>query len=466
MPDAYVAPQRRPDLGDGPSALNPGDRAVRIGAGIVFLSLVSAFATYLILTGLTPIPPRGEVVLIVLFVNVVLIVAMIGLLTWQVIGLARAWRQRIPGARLHIRIVALFSVIAALPTLLLAVGATVTFSRSLDSWFSTRTREIVSSSLDVAAAYLDEHGQVIRTDIVNMARDLDAAADSVGGDTSKLQRLVMVQAGLRELPAAYIIERDGSPVVEATENAKLTYKAPSAQAIAEAQEGQVPLLMPTAQSYRVAAVTKLEKYPGKFLYVARGVSPTVINHLQLTAQNVDEFNRLRKARGGLKIAHGLMYLDDLDDGAAGRHLGRLVVCRPLRRSDPPSHRRRAGGLQGQPDGRAAREARRGRSAAAVEDIQHHDARAEAPARRARRRPTSSCSSGATSWRRCCRASRPASSASTARTASRSSAAPPAIFWVSPTRSSSARSSRTCCRRSRPSSTRETSTRSRCGPRTR
>ena len=84
MPDAYVAPQRRPDLGDGPSALNPGDRAVRIGAGIVFLSLVSAFATYLILTGLTPIPPRGEVVLIVLFVNVVLIVAMIGLLTWQV----------------------------------------------------------------------------------------------------------------------------------------------------------------------------------------------------------------------------------------------------------------------------------------------------------------------------------------------------------------------------------------------
>ncbi|MGZ5914511.1 MAG: HAMP domain-containing protein, partial [Hyphomicrobium sp.] len=308
MPDAYVAPQRRPDLGDGPSALNPGDRAVRIGAGIVFLSLVSAFATYLILTGLTPIPPRGEVVLIVLFVNVVLIVAMIGLLTWQVIGLARAWRQRIPGARLHIRIVALFSVIAALPTLLLAVGATVTFSRSLDSWFSTRTREIVSSSLDVAAAYLDEHGQVIRTDIVNMARDLDAAAGSVGGDTSKLQRLVMVQAGLRELPAAYIIERDGTPVVEATENAKLTYKAPSAQAIAEAQEGQVPLLMPTAQSYRVAAVTKLEKYPGKFLYVARGVSPTVMNHLQLTAQNVDEFNRLRKARGGLKIAHGLMYL--------------------------------------------------------------------------------------------------------------------------------------------------------------
>jgi two-component system nitrogen regulation sensor histidine kinase NtrY len=55
-------------------------------------------------------------------------------------------------------------------------------------------------------------------------------------------------------------------------------------------------------------VTKLQNYPGRYLYVMRGVSPKVIEHLRLTAQNVDEFNRLRKARGGLKIAHGLMYL--------------------------------------------------------------------------------------------------------------------------------------------------------------
>ncbi len=308
MPAIHVATQRGPDLGEGPSPLNPSDRAFWIGLSVVLLSLVSAFATYLILTGLTPIAPRGEVVIVVLFLNVVLIVAMIGLLAWQVAGLARAWRQKIAGARLHIRIVALFSIIAALPALLLAVGATVTFSRSLDSWFSTRMRAIVSSSGDVANAYLDEHGQVIRTDIVNMARDLDAAAGSVGGDPSKLQRLVMVQAGLRDLPSAYLIDPDGRPILEATADNKIPYRAPPASVIRQAEAGQVPLLMPTSKRYWVGAVTKLDKFPGKLLYVVRGVSPTVIRHLQLTAQNVDEFNRLRKARGGLKIAHGLMYL--------------------------------------------------------------------------------------------------------------------------------------------------------------
>jgi two-component system nitrogen regulation sensor histidine kinase NtrY len=308
MSATYVAPQRGPDLGEGPSPLNPSDRAFWIGLSVVLLSLVSAFATYLILTGLTPIPPKGEVVFVVLFINVVLIAGMIGLLAWQVAGLARAWRQKIPGARLHIRIVALFSIIAALPALLLAVGATVTFSRSLDGWFSTRTRAIVSSSRDVADAYLDEHGQVIRTDIVNMARDIDAAAKSVGNDPTKLQRLVMVQAGLRDLPAAYLINEDGSLVLEGMANNKIPYVAPSRRVIQLAEEGQVPLLMPGANRYRVGAVTKLNNYPGKLLYVARGVSPKVIQHLQLTAQNVDEFNRLRKSRGGLKVAHGLMYL--------------------------------------------------------------------------------------------------------------------------------------------------------------
>jgi two-component system nitrogen regulation sensor histidine kinase NtrY len=307
MPAIHVAAQPGPDLGEGPSPLNPSDRAFWTGLSLVLLSLVSAFATYLILTGLTPIAPRGEVVFIVLFLNVVLIVAMITLLAWQAVGLARAWRDKIAGARLHIRIVALFSIIAALPTILLAVGATVTFSRSLDGWFSTRTRAIVSSSRDVAAAYLDEHGQVIRTDIVNMARDLDAAAGSVGSDTSKLQRLVMVQAGLRDLPAAYVIEPDGRPVLEATADNKLPYITPPEAAIRQAEGGQVPLLMPSADRFRVGAIAKLDRYPGKLLYVSRGVSPTVIRHLQLTAQNVDEFNRLRKARGGLKVAHALMY---------------------------------------------------------------------------------------------------------------------------------------------------------------
>jgi two-component system nitrogen regulation sensor histidine kinase NtrY len=291
---------------NAPQLPGTGNRAFWIGLLVVSLSLVSGLATYLILTGLTPIVPRNEVVLGVLFINVLLALAMVVVITVQAIGLRRAWKKKVAGARLHARIVALFSVLTALPALLLAIAATTTFSRSLDNWFNRQTTSIVMSSLDVAHAYLEEHGQVIRTDIVNMAKDLDDAAAGLAGDKRKFRELVFAQAGLRDLPVAYVVDAQGRVEVAALEDEKIPYVAPPVHLIRAAEQGQVPLLMPV-NTFRVAAITKLHSYAGWYLYVARGVSPTVVGHLRRTEAGVAEYAQLRQRRGGLKLAHGLMY---------------------------------------------------------------------------------------------------------------------------------------------------------------
>ncbi len=283
-----------------------GSRAFWTGLLIVSLSLISGLATYLILTGLTPIVPRNEVVLGVLFINLLLVVAMVVVIAVQMAGLWRAWKKRVAGARLHARIVALFSLIAALPALLLAVGATTTFSRSLDNWFNRQTTSIVMSSLDVAHAYLEEHGQVIRTDIVNMAKDLDDAAPQLTGDPRKFRELVFAQAGLRDLPVAYVVDAKGAVKVAALEDERIPYIPPPEHLLRAAEAGQVPLLMPI-NSFRVAAIAKLHNYPDAYLYVARGVSRKVVGHLRRTEAGVAEYEQLRQRSGGLKLAHGLMY---------------------------------------------------------------------------------------------------------------------------------------------------------------
>jgi two-component system nitrogen regulation sensor histidine kinase NtrY len=291
---------------EGSTPLNPSDRAFWFGLGVVLLSMFSALASYLILTGLTAIAPRNEYVWTALAVNVVLILTMLAIVIWQALGLRRAWKQRIPGARLHTRIVALFSLIAALPAVLLAVAATTTFSRSLDGWFSGRTSAIVENSYDVAKAYVDEHNQIIRTDIVNMVRDINGEAATLSADPDAFQKFLIGQAGLRDLTSAYIIDSDGVPIVLALDDPKLPYVVPSPESIKLAEAGQVALSTPSSD-YRISAIAKIDSMPGRYLYVARGVSPKVINHLQRTEQNVYEYTRLRKAKGGLKVAHGLIY---------------------------------------------------------------------------------------------------------------------------------------------------------------
>ena len=291
----------------GSPLLDPSDRAFWTGFVVMALSVTSALVTYLILTGLTPIVPRDEVVLFALAINFVLLVAMLAIIAYQVFNFWRAWRGKIPGARLHVRIVALFCIIAALPAILLAAAATTTFSVSLDSWFTTKTRAIINNSLDVARAYVNEHGQVIRTDIVNMARDIDASFDTVQNDPAQFTQLLMAQAGLRELPSVYIIDKDGRPLITALEDPDLPFLQPSLETMAHADGEQVPLLLP-ANSNRVVAVKKLERFPGQYLYVAREVSATVLAAMARTEQGVSQYEALRQQRGNLTLVHGLMYM--------------------------------------------------------------------------------------------------------------------------------------------------------------
>src|SRR5262245_16727254 len=82
----------------------------KLGLVTMVLSLCSGLATYVILSGLTPIVPTNLVVVVVLLINLVLVLAMLGIIAWQVTGLWLAKRKKVARAHLHTRIVGLFSV--------------------------------------------------------------------------------------------------------------------------------------------------------------------------------------------------------------------------------------------------------------------------------------------------------------------------------------------------------------------
>lgn len=291
---------------DAPALPGTDDRSLRFGLIVVVSSVIWGLATYLILTGLTPIVPRGPTVAIMVSVNIILIVAMIAMILVQVRGLWQAWKDKVPGARLHGLVVALFSVIAMLPAVTLATGATVTFARALDTWFGRETRAIIENSMEVASAYLEEHGQLIRSDVTNMAKDLDDAAPLIGNDQRKFRELLFSQAGLRDLPVAYVIDAKGNVKLAALENDKIPYERPPLALITATENGQVPLLMPSDR-FRVAALAKLSRHPDSYVYVARGVSPKVVRHYWAAQQGVANYEELRRLRGNLKFIHGLMY---------------------------------------------------------------------------------------------------------------------------------------------------------------
>src|SRR6516225_8773486 len=277
-----------------------------IGAIALGLALLWATATFLVLGGLTWIAPVDEVVKQLLLGNAVtgvLLLAIIGREVWVVIQGRRRGRA---GSRLHVQIVGLFAVIAAVPTVLVSVVASTTLDRGLDRFFSTRTRAMIEQSVIVANAYVSEHAEAIRSELLSMAYVLGRARPIFDSERDQFQKIMSAQAAGRNLSAALIIKSDGTTVDRAGVTIDKNIVLPTADLLAEVNETE-PRVALIPEDNHLAAVVKLRGYDDMYLYAARILDPRVVQQLRATQETVGEFANLEARRLGIQVAFGLMF---------------------------------------------------------------------------------------------------------------------------------------------------------------
>ncbi|MBW8636945.1 PAS domain-containing sensor histidine kinase [Hoeflea sp. WL0058] len=278
-----------------------------LGIVIVGCALASAIVSFIILMGLTPIEPRGEVVLAAVVVNLVFVVALIALILREVNHIVVSRKRGRAASRLHVRIIGLFSVVAILPAILVAIVASITLDVGLDRWFSLRTKEIVNSSLSVAQAYVNENARYLQGQTVSMASTLDGARTLYSLDRTGFNVLVTRQAIGRGLLQASLVRRDGSIVVSADiETSKPLPDVPQT-AIDLAANGE-PALIPPGATNLVGAVIQLQNIPDMFLYTIRAVDPEVMESMRLMEDNTAEYHALETDRAPIQLAFAILYL--------------------------------------------------------------------------------------------------------------------------------------------------------------
>ena len=154
----------------------PGKRSNRIirifGVFTIAAAVIVATASFWIMTGASNIEPTPKVWTAIWITNAVLIVLVIALVLTEIVMLFQARMKHQAGARLRVRLVVLFALVATVPAFIVAIFAAITLNQGLDHWFSERTRDIVESSRQVARSYLLEHAQVLRDDVIWVATEL------------------------------------------------------------------------------------------------------------------------------------------------------------------------------------------------------------------------------------------------------------------------------------------------------
>jgi two-component system, NtrC family, nitrogen regulation sensor histidine kinase NtrY len=280
-----------------------------IGPIAVVAALLSALTTFLVLANLTFVSPTYNVVVTLLavnFVTVLLLLAIIGREVWHI---AQARRRGSAGARLHVQIALLFSVIAVVPAVLVAVVASINFDRGLDRQFLIRTHAVMENSVIVSQAYLNEHERSIQAETNFMASDVAKAKPLFDQDIDRFRQGFTTQALLRNMPVAMMLRSDQSVILKADIRLPSQMQEPPLPPVdrlaqigdAEAVAGWLP------NTNYVGALIRLKGYDDVYLFVARLADPRVLEQIQQTDNNIQEYANLEARRIGVQLAFALMY---------------------------------------------------------------------------------------------------------------------------------------------------------------
>ncbi|MDO9297855.1 PAS domain-containing sensor histidine kinase [Bradyrhizobium sp.] len=272
----------------------------------VVIALLSAFLTFVVLMGLTPVDATREVVYSFLLINAATILLLVGIIVREVWQVVQARRRGRAAARLHVQIVSLFSVIAVLPAVLVAIVANITIDRGLDRLFSGPTREVIQNSLIVANAYLHEHAQVIRGDILGMANDIANARPLFDQDRGTFRRLLTASAAARNLPGAMVIDNVPNVLETAQTGIAQAFTTPAPEFLSGVDETEPQIAVFIEANY-VAAVIRLRAFNDTFLYVARLLDPRVVAQLRQTQASVAEYAQMESRKLGFQVALALMF---------------------------------------------------------------------------------------------------------------------------------------------------------------
>lgn len=272
----------------------------------VVLALMTATASFVVLLGLTPIRPE-EIVFDAVLINLFFVICMLLIIFVEFYRLFQARRKGKAAARLHIRIVGLFSIVAIVPAILVAIIASITLDIGLDRWFSLRTKAIVNSSLDVATAYELENAVVLNGLVLSMAHDLDSSRSLYILDRRGFEDLFNRQTRGRGLKGAMLVTAVGRQVLQSDMDDGFIMPPIPDGTISDADDG-LPALIRSGRTNLVGAVLKLRNISNIYLYAVRELDAEVIKARRLMEAANAEYNNLEEGRSTIQIAFGVLFI--------------------------------------------------------------------------------------------------------------------------------------------------------------
>jgi two-component system nitrogen regulation sensor histidine kinase NtrY len=210
------------------------------------------------------------------------------------VAMKRAARSPSGGrGRLHVRLVALFSVIATVPTILVVIFASLLFQNGMQFWFSDRATTVLGNAESVSQIYEEEHRGRIKIDLEAMGADMVDRINRFGLDSKVFEDDFWYQTVARQFNEAAIVTVSPGGVVQTQIGAGLSArpmeKRFSVEELNSLKAGGVRVVLRTPD--RVEGVIRLDPATPIFLYSAREVNAAAVASMAEARSAASEYQK-------------------------------------------------------------------------------------------------------------------------------------------------------------------------------
>ncbi len=252
-------------------------------------------------SGTTLMMPRlaGDGLLSPLLLSLLLVINLLPAMALLVligrrIAKRRAKRRGGGEARLHTRLVALFSITAAAPTLIVVVLASFLFQSGMDFWFSERSRGMFENAVGVAQNYLESQKRDVGANTIAMATDLRTSLSDSSIGSSDFDNFYVQQVVVRQLSQSAIVEIGDDGIARTIalidpDNRTATNLIPP-DSIRRLAQGQQMVVGETRDG--VEAVVALLPERRLYLYASRGIGVLGLDSVQRARSVFADYNQL------------------------------------------------------------------------------------------------------------------------------------------------------------------------------
>ncbi len=276
---------------------------------LIFLSILSGIATYAALSEVPPLGDNPDVVIWLLNLDFILLLLLVILIAQRIVGVWSGRKRGIAGSHLHVRLVYTFSILAAAPAVLMTIFSVFFFHYGVQAWFSQRVQTAVDESQAVAQAYLEEHKQVLRSDVLIMAKDLNAQRGFLSDGNAEFDEKVMsTHSKLRNLPEAVVFNREGGILSRSNLTFVLGFEEVPTHILRQAEEGGAVIMRGGENEDRLRAIVKLDNFIDTYLFVGRLIDPKVLAHLDATRHAADDYANLQTRYSGLQVTVTMIFV--------------------------------------------------------------------------------------------------------------------------------------------------------------